>query len=124
MSKPRVALLRCPASASEMEITSRTEEAIATVGGLRERFAGKEKILIKPNIGIDRVRLTNGRQTELTEPAVVEAVIRSLREVTDAEILIGDAPTDDTGETLYAKLGYPEMVSRYPKVRMVDFGRG
>jgi len=124
MSKPKVSLLRCPASASEAEITARTEEAIGMVGGLRERFAGKRKIVLKPNIGIDRVRLTQGRQTELTEPAVTEGVIRALREVTDAEIIIGDAPTDDLAETIYAKLGYPEMAARYPKVRMVDFGKG
>src|SRR5947207_11268298 len=93
-------------------------------GGLRERFAGKKKIVIKPNIGIDRVRVTGGRQTELTEPAVVEAVIRALRAVTEAAILIGDAPTDDTALALYEKLGYPAMAARYPGVRMVDFGEG
>src|SRR4051794_30288408 len=124
MTRPRVSLLRCPAAASEAEITARTEEAIAQVGGLRERFAGKKKIALKPNIGIDRVRLTSGRQTELTEPAVTEGVIRALRQVTDAEIVIGDAPTDDTATLLYAKLGYPEMCARYPGVRMVDFGAG
>lgn len=122
--RPRVSLLRCAASSTEAEITARTEEAIAMVGGLRERFAGKRKIILKPNIGIDRVRLTAGRQTELTEPAVTEGVIRALRSVTDAEILIGDAPTDDTAAALYAKLGYPVMCARYPNVRMVDFGRG
>jgi uncharacterized protein (DUF362 family) len=123
-AQPRVALLRCPAASAEARITERTQEAIAAVGGLRERFAGQRKIVLKPNIGIDRVRLTAGRQTELTEPAVVEGVIRSLREVTDAEIIIGDAPTDDSAEALYAKLGYTEMVARYPNVRMVDFGAG
>ncbi len=93
-------------------------------GDLAPRFAGKRKIVLKPNIGIDRVRLTGGRQTELTEPAVTEGVIRALRRVTDAEIVIGDAPTDDTADLLYAKLGYVEMCSRYPGVRMVDFGQG
>lgn len=122
--KPRVSLLRCPASSTEAEIVARTEEAVAMVGGLRERFAAARKIVLKPNIGIDRVRLTRGRQTELTEPAVTEGVVRALRAVTDAEILIGDAPTDDTAESLYAKLGYPEMCARYPNVRMVDFGQG
>jgi uncharacterized protein (DUF362 family) len=124
MNKPRVALLRCPSTTTEAAIVDRTCEAVALVGGLRERFAGKRKILIKPNIGIDRVRLTNGRQTELTEPAVVEGVIRSLREVSDAEIVIGDAPTDDSAEALYARLGYTAMAERYPSVRMVDFGQG
>jgi uncharacterized protein (DUF362 family) len=123
MNKPRVSLLRCPASTSEAGITARAEEAIGMVGGLRERFAGKKKILIKPNIGIDRVVLTGGRQTELTEPAVVEGVIRALREVTDAEIIIGDAPTDDSADALYEKLGYTAMAARYPNVRMVDFGK-
>jgi uncharacterized protein (DUF362 family) len=122
--RPRVALLRCAAASEEAAITARAEEAIALVGGLRARFAGKRKIVIKPNIGIDRVRLTAGRQTELTEPAVVEGVIRSLRAVTDAEIIIGDAPTDNSAETLYEKLGYTGMVARYPNVRMVDFGAG
>jgi len=124
MSTPKVALLRCPAATSEEAITARTQEAIAMVGGLRERLAGRRKIVIKPNIGIDRVRLTQGRQTELTEPAVVEGVIRALREVTEAEIIIGDAPTDDTANELYAKLGYTEMAARYDGVRMADFGRG
>src|SRR5947209_17075543 len=105
----QVGLLRCPAAASDAEIMARTEESIALAGGLRERFAGKRKILLKPNIGIDRVRLTQGRQTELTEPAVVEGTLRALREVTDAEIVIGDAPTDDSAAPLYEKLGYPEM---------------
>jgi uncharacterized protein (DUF362 family) len=124
MSKPRVSLLRCPAVTPDAEITARTEEAIAMVGGLRERFAGKRKIVLKPNIGIDRVRMTDGRQTELTEPAVTEGAVRALRAVTDAEIIIGDAPTDDSAEALYAKLGYPEMCARYKDVRMVDFGAG
>ena len=123
-NRSKVALLRCAATTAEPEITARTQEAISTVGGLRERLAGKRKILIKPNIGIDRVVLTGGRQTELTEPSVVEGVIRSLREVTDAEIIIGDAPTDDTADTLYEKMGYTAMAARYPNVRMVDFGKG
>ncbi|MFN3653470.1 MAG: DUF362 domain-containing protein [Armatimonadota bacterium] len=124
MSKPRVALLRCGAEATEAEIAARTREAVTMVGGLRERLAGKRKIVVKPNIGIDRVRLTGGRQTELTEPAVVEGVLQALREVTDAEILIGDAPTDDSAAALYEKLGYDRLVSRFQNVRMVDFGAG
>jgi len=122
--RPRVSLLRCAAATGEAGIIDRTEEAVALVGGLAERFRGKRKIALKPNIGIDRVRVTQGRQTELTEPAVVEGVIRALRQVTDAEIIIGDAPTDDSAVSLYEKLGYPAMAARYPNVRMVDFGAG
>lgn len=124
MPRPRVSLLRCAASAPDAEIVARTEEAISQVGGLRERLAGKKRLVLKPNIGIDRVRLTSGRQTELTEPAVTEGTIRAIRAVSDAEILIGDAPTDDSAVELYAKLGYPEMCRRYEGVRMVDFGAG
>ncbi len=122
MSRPRVVLTRCPAATTDAEITRRTEAAIHDLGGLASRLAGKRKLVLKPNIGIDRVRLTDGRQTELTEPAVVEGVIRAVRAVSDAEILIGDAPTDDSAALLYPRLGYHEMAARYPRVRMVDFG--
>jgi len=121
---PRVSLVRCPAAASEAEIVARTEAAVAACGGLGERLADARRVVVKPNIGIDRVRLTGGRQTELTEPAVTEGVIRALRAATEAEILIGDAPTDDSAAALYAKLGYAELCARYPGVRMVDFGEG
>jgi uncharacterized protein (DUF362 family) len=57
----------------------------------------------------------------LTDPAVVEGTIRALREATDAELLVGDAPTDGDAEWVYGSLGLAERLARYPKVRLVDF---
>jgi uncharacterized protein (DUF362 family) len=115
---------RCPAAATEAEVMARTEAAIGRLGGLERLFAGKRKVLVKPNAGTDRIVLTRGRQTELTEPAVVEAVVRAVRAACDAEILVGDAPTRGEGHALYEQLGYPERMARIPGVRMVDFGEG
>ena len=123
MSKPRVSIVRCPAAASEAEIIARTREAIDQVGGLRERLRGKRRLLVKCNAGYDRVVLTGARQTELTEPAVVEAVIQAIRAVSDAELLVGDIPHSPQGEDLYAKLGYRERLAGYDGVRLVDFGQ-
>lgn len=122
MTQSRVSIVRCPAAASEEQIIERTREAIAAVGGLAERLRGKKKILVKPNIGVDRVVLTKGRQTELTEPAVVEGVIQSIREVSDAEILVGECPHAAPGVDLYDKLGYRQRLAPYEGVRLVDFG--
>jgi uncharacterized protein (DUF362 family) len=124
LARPRVHIERCPAAVSESEIIARTEAAIAALGGLERHFAGKRKLLIKTNAGTDRIVLTQGRQTELTEPAVVEAVVRAIRAVSDAEIWIGDAATNGDGASIYQRLGYPERLARYPGVRLVDFSQG
>jgi hypothetical protein len=63
---PRVHIEHCPAAASVSEVIARTEAALVAIGGLERMFAGKRKILLKPNAGTDRVVLTEGRQTELT----------------------------------------------------------
>lgn len=102
----------------------RTEEAIQNLGEYGQGLRTARKIAVKINAGVHRVVLTEGRQTELTDPAVVEGVLRAIRAVTDAEILIGDAPTDGNAEELYARLGYPERLARYPNVRLADFNAG
>lgn len=97
--------------------------------GLREA----RKIAVKINAGVRRVVLTDGRQTELTDPAVVEGVVRAIRDVTDAQIVIGDAPTEALGSyesasgtvhPLFEELGYPERLKKYGRVRLLDFGQG
>src|SRR5690348_15921736 len=91
--RERVSLVRCSSEADEAEVIRRTEEAIRALGDYGRGLRDARKIAIKINVGIPRIVLTDGKQTELTEPAVVEGVIRAIRDVTDAEIVIGDAPT-------------------------------
>src|ERR1043166_1220941 len=122
--KERVSIIRCPSTSSDREVIQRTEEAIGLLGSLDPRLKSASKIAIKINAGIDRITLTDGKQTELTEPAVVEGVIRAIRQVSDAEIVVGDAPTHCDSPILYTKLGYHERLKSYKNVRLLDFGLG
>jgi uncharacterized protein (DUF362 family) len=119
--RERVVLARCPATAGDAEVVRQTEEAIARLGDYGRGLRAARTIAVKINAGVHRLVLTEGKQTELTDPAVVEGAIRAIRAVTDAEILIGDAPTDGDAHGLYARLGYPERLCRYANVRLVDF---
>lgn len=119
--REQVSLVRCASSTEDAQIVRRTEEAITQLDNYAERLRGAHTIAIKINAGVDRVILTDGKQTELTEPAVVEGVIRAIRAVSDAPIILGDATTDGGSHELYAKLGYPERLAPYANVRLVDF---
>jgi len=119
--RERVSLVACGSEASEAEVIRSTIAAIEMLGDYGAALRGARKIAIKINAGINRVVLTDGKQTELTEPAVVEGAIQAIRKVTDAEIVIGDAPTDGTSSILYDALGYPERLSKYRNVRLMDF---
>ncbi len=120
-SKERVSIVKCLPEASDEQIIQRTIQAIEACGDYGAGLKNARKIAIKINAGIHRVVITDGRQTELTEPAVVEGAIQAIRMVTDAEIVIGDAPTDGGAAALYEELGYPERLAKYRNVRLIDF---
>jgi uncharacterized protein (DUF362 family) len=125
----RVSVVSCPSTLSDEAIVARTVEAIRRLPGYDQPLRRARKIAVKINAGISRFVLTDGRQTELTDPAVVEGVIRVIRDVTDAEIVVGDAPTaprtdSDPVHPIYQRLGYPDRLNVYPRVRLLDFGDG
>lgn len=117
----KVSLVRCSHFEDDAQVVRKTEEVINRLGDLGPQLRQARTIAMKINAGIHRVVTTHGKQTELTDPAVVEGTVRALRAVTDAELLIGDAPTDGDAFGLYAQLGLIERLSRYPHVRLVDF---
>jgi uncharacterized protein (DUF362 family) len=126
--RERVSLVRCLPERGDDGIRAAATEAIGLLGDLSEQTGGvlgrARTVAVKINAGIHRANvLTDGRQTELSDPAVVEAVIQALREVTDAEIIIGDASTDGNSMGLYKELGLPERLSRFRGVRLVDFNQ-
>jgi uncharacterized protein (DUF362 family) len=123
-AQERVSILACPSLTEDAEVVQRTQEAIEQLGDYGKGLRKARKIAVKINAGVHRLTRTDGKQTELTEPAVVEGTIRAIRAITDAEILVGDAATDGHSDALYAALGYPERLARYPKVRLVDFNAG
>ena len=120
----RVSLVQCPSTTEDEEVVRRTQAAIEQLGDYGRGLRNARKIAVKINAGVNRLVLTDGKQTELTEPALVEGAIRAIREVTDAEIIIGDATTDGDSPALYAAMGYPERLGKYRNVRLVDFNDG
>jgi len=118
--RKQVSIVRCPAEAKDEEVMWAVTQAVELIGGVETAFKDKRKILVKPNIGADHIRFYKGKQVDLTEPAIVEAIVRMIRGSSDAEILIGDGESLD----LYRRLGYDRIAARYPNVRLVDFGRG
>jgi len=122
--RERVSVVRCVAAESEdAAVMARTAEAIEPHrDALRERLRGARTVAVKINAGVDRAHvLTDGRQTELTDPAVIEASLRALRSVTDAELIVGDAATEGDTKPLYDKLGLPARLADIPNTRLVDF---
>jgi uncharacterized protein (DUF362 family) len=122
-TREQVSLVRCASTLSDEAVVTQTLAAIQQLDDYGKGLRKARTIAVKINAGVHRLTLTDGKQTELTEPALVEGAIRAIREVTHAPILIGDATTDGDSTGLYAQLGYPERLARYPRVRLVDFSR-
>ena len=123
MKREQVSVVSCASTASDADVVAQTTTAIQQLGDYGKGLRGANCIAVKINAGVHRITLTDGKQTELTEPAVVEGAIRAIRDVTDAPIVIGDGTTDGDSFGLYAKLGYPERLAKYANVRLVDFNQ-
>lgn len=85
---------------------------------------GARKIAVKVNAGVASFGRASGVCAELTDPAVVEGVVRAIRLATDAEIVLGDAPTHFDAARIYAELRLRERLEPYGRVRVLDFGDG
>lgn len=121
LSQERVSLRQCSALSSDDKVVLQTLECIRALGNYGDRFANARSIVVKINAGVHNLVYEHGKTVSLTDPAVVEGTIRALREVTDAEILVGDATTDGDADGLYRKLGLTQRLASYPGVRLVDF---
>lgn len=119
-----VSLVACPSTSADEEVMRRTVDAIEQIGDYGGGLRNARKIAVKINAGVHRLTLTDGKQTELTEPAVVEGAIRAIRAVSDAEVIVGDAATDGNTLGLYDALGLTERLAKYRNVRLVDFNQG
>src|SRR5438045_2560655 len=102
----RVSVMACPATSADDEVVRANVAAIEQLEDYGAGLRSARKIAVKINAGIRRLRLTDGKQTELTDPAVVEGAIRAIRAVTDAEIIVGDAATDGDTSGLYRAIGH------------------
>lgn len=120
-SKECVSLATCSHTADDAEVVRRTEEVITQLDNYGQGFHNARTIAVKINAGIHRTGREHGKMVELTDPAVIEGTIRALRRVTDAPLLVGDAPTDGDAEGLYNELGLPGRLDQYKDVHLLDF---
>lgn len=116
-----VSIVKCEAVASDEEVMKAVYHAVELIGGCEKAFSGKKKILVKPNIGTNRLQRHQGRLVYLTEPIIVDAVIGIIRECTDAEIIIGDICLGKNAENTHNILGYDRIVEKYDNIRLVNF---
>ena len=124
MAPERVAVLHCPATASDDAVRDAVFRAADLVGeGVRRGLSGRRRILIKANMGTDDLRTHAGRQIALSDVGVVRATVALIREFHGGELLIGDATTGDSAYRLWDALGYEAALAPYD-VRPIDLKDG
>lgn len=124
MANERVAVLHCPATASDDAVRTALFRAADLVGeSVRQGLTGKRTILIKANMGTDDLRTYLGRQVALSDVGVIRATVALIREFHDGELLIGDATTGYSAHRLWGELGYADALAPYD-VTPVDLKDG
>jgi uncharacterized protein (DUF362 family) len=119
----RVAIVSCPATATDAGVAAAVQRAAELVGDVGRGLRGKKKVLIKPNLGTTDIRLHQGRQVALTDPSVLAATVRLIRQFHSGEIVIGDASTGCSCYDVYERVGHKQAL-RDLGVRVVDFKEG
>ncbi len=96
----RVRAIRCSHKASQEELYERLKTITAPLGRSWEKIEKARKVGIKANIAMreDNVTLIAGRRQELVDEAVVHAVLRLLRERTDADLFVIDTSRAPYGQ--------------------------
>ena len=134
MSRPVVALTRCPHDRSNAEVEEAVRQTVALAGGVPAKVAHARKILIKPNyVGAnskpseEAIRKHLGRFVSCAEPTVTRAVVRLVREANPgAEIIVAeaiDARAPRTAEDVFGWMDAFRLVDEFG-VRLVDGNAG
>jgi uncharacterized protein (DUF362 family) len=124
MARERVAVLHCPATATDDAVCDAVFRAADLVGESVQRgLSGRKRILIKANMGTGDLRTHAGRQIALSDVGVVRATVALIREFHHSELLIGDATTDGSAHDLWHALGYDTALAPYD-VKPVDLKDG
>ncbi|MBN1916580.1 MAG: DUF362 domain-containing protein [Verrucomicrobia bacterium] len=98
------------------DVADAVRRAIDLVGGIGRFVPPGAKVLIKPNLCIDK----DWRSGATTNPAVVEALVRLVRQAGAGNIVIADGTTVGLStERVFHATGYDELARRC-RVRLVD----
>jgi uncharacterized protein (DUF362 family) len=101
-----VSIRRADPRWTDEQIKQAVFAAAEDVGGIDRIFAGRRKVLIKPNIGTNDVRLHLGRQVALTDPTVLRATVVLIRRHFDGDIVVGEATTGHRCRDVYDQVGH------------------
>jgi len=121
--KPVVSVVRCDAQASDAVVEERLIAAAELMGGIADMFRGRKKVYIKPNLGIDDVRLHAGRQVALVDASVVRATVSLIRRYYTGEIILGDASTGMPCRRVFDAVGLDRALAGFD-VRLVELNEG
>jgi len=111
--RAKVAITRCADYTDEL-VYQAVVSAVDRLGGMRERAAPGERILIKPNLLVSRT----ADKAVTTHPAVVSAVIRLVKEA-GAIPFVGDSPAIGSARKVAEKSGILD-VCRTHGVELVE----
>ncbi|MGH2461578.1 MAG: DUF362 domain-containing protein [Chloroflexota bacterium] len=121
--RPVVSVVRCDAQASDSVVEERLFAAADLMGGVAEMFRGKQKVYVKPNLGIDDVRHHAGRQVALADSSVIRATIALIRRYYNGELILGDASTGMPCQRVYDAIGLDRELAGFD-TRLVELNEG
>ena len=121
--RPVVSVVRCDAESSDSVVERQLFAAADLMGGVEAMFRGKKKVYIKPNLGIDDVRLHAGRQVALADASVVRATVALIRKYYNGELILGDASTGMPCRRVFDAVGLDRELAGLD-VRLVELNEG
>lgn len=124
MNQPAVvSIARCDAEASDERVERALHRAAEQMGGVAEMFRGKQKVYLKPNLGITDVRRHASRQVALADPSVIRATVSLIRRYYQGEIILGDASTGMPCRDVIEATGLDRALEGFD-VRFVELNEG
>lgn len=113
--KSKVAIVRCD-SYNPDEVYNSLSRALNLLGGIDKFVRKQDRILLKPNIlmGTDPAKCVS------THPAVMEAIIKILKENKYKKIYYGDSPSRGNPEKEAEKAGLKQIADKL-KIKHADF---
>ncbi len=110
----KVSIAKCDSYEKE-EVYKAVKKSIDLIGGI-EKFVKKgQKVLIKPNL----LRASKSDKRITTDPAVLDAVIRLVKPITN-KICVGDSPAIQSTSFTMNVAGLKEICDKH-KVHIVEF---
>lgn len=113
--KSKVAIVRCN-SYDPDEVYQALSRALKLLGGIDKFIDKKDRILLKPNLlmGADPAKCIS------THPAVLEAIIKILKENNYKKVTYGDSPSRGNSEKEAEKAGLKQIADKH-KIKHADF---